>query len=187
MALFGKQKNLFNKYQLPLMIFVMIITFMWHGLGTTAEQNPIAQVGHPIPNFKLEALVGEPEIVTQEIFQGKITILEAFASYCRACSRQHALMEKVVDPNKYQLIGLDYKDNKRDGKAWLHKLGNIYRVVIFDPEGTLGKSIGIRGTPTTYIVDKKGILRFSYFGRLTDEKWNELVVPKLKELEKQAD
>lgn len=177
-----KGKSMLNRHHLPFVIFVMIITFMWHGLGNTAEQFPLELLGKPVPAFSLENLNGEPTPVTEKIFTGKTTILEVFASYCRACSKQHEMMKSMLDPEEFQLIGLDYKDRKKPAQEWLRKHDNIYKVVIFDPTGKFGKSIDVYGTPTTYIIDKHGILRFRYFGQISPDKWKELVVPVLNKL-----
>jgi cytochrome c biogenesis protein CcmG/thiol:disulfide interchange protein DsbE len=182
MVLSKVKKIMLNKFQLPLLIFVMIITFMWHGLAISADQLPCATLGTPVPKFSMENLLGEPAIVTEKIFHGKITVVEVFASYCRGCVKQNELMKTLNKSDEYQLIGLDYKDNLKSADQWLNKHGNPYKVVIFDPKGHLGMDIGVYGTPTLFIIDSKGIIRYRHFGQVTHETWHELIVPELNKL-----
>lgn len=180
---FNKVKNvMLNRYQIPLAIFVMIITFMWNGLAISADQLPFALAGKPVPNFSLENLNGEPKIVTQEIFKGKVSIIEVFSSRCKGCVKQNELMKTLNKSDEYQLIGLDYKDRKKSADQWLNKNGNPYKVVIFDPEGRFGMDIGVYGTPTLFIIDSKGIIRYRHFGQVTREMWHDLIIPELNKL-----
>jgi cytochrome c biogenesis protein CcmG/thiol:disulfide interchange protein DsbE len=80
------------------------------------------------------------------------------------------------------LIGLDYKDTRPGGMAWLRVMGNPYEASLFDPEGRLGLDFGVYGVPETFVIDKAGVVRFKHVGALTPEVVRERIEPLLRQL-----
>ncbi len=171
-----------NRPKVPLLLLVMTITILWYGLNLNAHELDPSFIGKPIPQFSLPSVERDKPVVTEQIFKGHITIIEVWSSRCRACAAQYKTLKDLIKTGDLQLVGLDYKDNKDQAKEWLHKIGDPYKVNIFDADGKLGKAIGVYGTPSTYVIDKNGVIRYGHVGTLTKEMWFELVVPVIDKL-----
>jgi cytochrome c biogenesis protein CcmG/thiol:disulfide interchange protein DsbE len=61
-------------------------------------------------------------------------------------------------------------------------LGNPYRTTLFDPAGKLGLDLGVYGVPETFVLDRRGVIRFKQVGPLTPEAWREKIQPLLTKL-----
>lgn len=171
-----------NRFQLPLVMFVIMITILWQGLSLNAQELPSSLLGKAIPKFSISSVEEPKSAVTEQIFKGHITIIQVWSSRCRACSRQHEILNELNLSGDLQLVGLNYKDSKDKANEWLHKLGNPYKVNIFDTDGRLSMDLGVYGTPSTYVIDKNGVIRYRHVGTLTKEMWFALIVPEINKL-----
>jgi len=152
---------------------VMILLMLVSGLSWGAS----------VPAFKQFTLYGNKGI-NQGVFQGKVSLLHVFARWCPTCQREHPFYVRLSQNNRSKLnfIGLSYKDNRRATQQWLRKTGNPYHRVIHDPNGNLAGRLGVRGTPTTYLVDQDGNIRFSHIGPLNNTIWQRDFAPRIKRL-----
>ena len=80
------------------------------------------------------------------------------------------------------LYGLNYKDKREDGLAWLKGMGDPYRLSIYDFDGKVGIDYGVYGVPETYVIDKLGVIRYKRIGPLTREIVREKLLPLVQEL-----
>ena len=80
------------------------------------------------------------------------------------------------------LIGLDYKDARADGRRWLAQHGDPYALSAVDLDGRVGIDYGVYGVPETYVIDRKGIIRYKHIGPLTADVVQKKVEPLVKEL-----
>jgi len=60
--------------------------------------------------------------------------------------------------------------------------GNPFLANIYDPNGQLSINFGVYGTPETFIIDAKGIIRYKYIGPITERVWQATLLPKIKKL-----
>jgi cytochrome c biogenesis protein CcmG/thiol:disulfide interchange protein DsbE len=75
------------------------------------------------------------------------------------------------------IFGLNYKDERAAAVQWLQRLGNPYRLNIFDFKGSLGLDLGVYGAPETYVIDAQGIIRYRHVGILDAKVWREKIEP----------
>jgi cytochrome c biogenesis protein CcmG/thiol:disulfide interchange protein DsbE len=118
----------------------------------------------------------------REELLGRVWLLNVWASWCSACRDEHPLLLALARRKQVALIGLDYKDTRPGGMAWLRVMGNPYEASLFDPEGRLGLDFGVYGVPETFVIDKAGVVRFKHVGALTPEVVRERIEPLLRQL-----
>ena len=82
------------------------------------------------------------------------------------------------------IFGLDYKDERADGIAWLRNEGNPYFLSIIDREGRVGIDYGVYGVPETYVIDKRGVIRYKQIGPLTIASLQDNILPLVAELQR---
>ena len=71
------------------------------------------------------------------------------------------------------MIGINYKDAKKNAKNFLNELGNPYDEIIFDDKGTNAIEWGAYGVPETFLINKNKIIK-KYIGPLTNKSMEEI-------------
>ncbi len=161
---------------IPLVVFAVLAAFFWRGLSLDPNEMPSALLDKPVPQFSLPRLENPQELRTQNLFQGKVSLLNVWATWCVTCRDEHAFLNKLKQQGVY-IIGIDYKDNRQDAQRWIAELGNPYADIISDEDGRLGLDLGVFGAPETYVVDRQGIIRYKYIGDLNQKVWDDTIKP----------
>ncbi len=172
------------KFILPLALFFALVIFLAVGLRLNPREVPSPLVGRPAPTFTLPSLLKPEQSITPDIFQGRVSLFNVWASWCVACRQEHPYLMQLAREG-VTLYGLDYKDTREAGLGWLDKLGNPYRQVLFDESGKAGIDWGVYGVPETFVIDKQGIIRYKHIGPITPKDWEEKIGPLVRYLEKQ--
>jgi len=90
-------------------------------------------------------------------------------------------MMMIIANNKdLQLIGINYKDTKTDGKRYLEMMGNPFDVIVFDPIGKIGLDLGVFATPETFLVNQRGVILYKHIGAIDSKVWEEGFIPYIK-------
>ena len=75
--------------------------------------------------------------------------------------------------NKINVIGMNYKDNKKNAKKFLDELGNPYNKILTDLDGTIAIEWGAYGVPESFLIYNNKILK-KYTGPLNSKIINEM-------------
>lgn len=92
------------------------------------------------------------------------------------------MLLELARSNAVPIYGLNYKDQRIDGISWLNRLGNPYQLSAFDANGRVGIDYGVYGVPETYVIDKRGVIRYKQIGPVTPEILTKKILPMVKEL-----
>jgi cytochrome c biogenesis protein CcmG/thiol:disulfide interchange protein DsbE len=57
---------------------------------------------------------------------------------------------------------------------------------VLDLDGRVGIDFGVYGVPETFLIDKKGVIRYKQIGPITPEAWRETLLPKIQALKAEA-
>lgn len=168
------------RYSIPVVLFTIIAIFLWKGLGQDPHKIPSALLNKPIPAFDYPTL--SEQRFTNQKFLGHISLLNVWSTWCPTCWSEHAELMHIAKHSKITLYGLDYKDDKVKAQKWLDKFGNPYQEVVFDDKGLLAVDLGVYGTPETFLIDEKGVVRYKHVGPITREIWNAKILPEIAKL-----
>jgi cytochrome c biogenesis protein CcmG/thiol:disulfide interchange protein DsbE len=170
---------------LPLLFFMGLVFFFWRGLSLDPGHLPSSQLGKDLPSFRLPVL-GDPNVeLTSATFRGQVTLLNVWASWCHACTEEQYFLLKLAREG-VTIYGMNYKDRVEDAKDWLTTWGNPYRLVGEDVTGRVGIDLGVYGTPETFLIDKRGVIRYRHAGALTEVVWQNELLPLMKQWEQSA-
>jgi cytochrome c biogenesis protein CcmG/thiol:disulfide interchange protein DsbE len=164
------------RFFIPVVIFLSVSVFLWKGLDLKPEVLPSTFIGQKAPTFKANNK-------TEAIFKGKVTLLNVWATWCASCQSEHAFWLKLAQPADLQLISLNYHDDEEEAKAWLLKHGDPYATTLFDTKGQICIDYGISGVPTTFVIDKKGIVRYRHMGIVDKNVWDNTLLPLIEKLQ----
>ncbi len=173
------------KFILPLALFFGLVILLAAGLRLNPREVPSPLVGKPAPVFTLPSLLEPTRQITPDIFRGRVSLFNVWASWCVACRQEHPFLLELARQG-VTIYGLDYKDSRDAGLRWLNRLGNPYQIVLFDESGKAGIDWGVYGVPETFVIDKQGVIRYKHIGPITPKDWEEKIGPLIRYLEKQA-
>ncbi len=168
---------------IPLIIAIGLALVLYTAIGKDPTKLETARLNDPIPVFELSALQDESRLITQNDLKGKVFLLNVWATWCPACRSEHGYLVNLSNKG-IPIVGLNYKDERPAAKAWLDRLGDPYTFNIFDPQGKLGFDLGVYGAPETYLIDKKGFVRFRHVGVVDDRVWSQTLEPLFTKLSK---
>jgi cytochrome c biogenesis protein CcmG/thiol:disulfide interchange protein DsbE len=169
-----------KKIWLPL-AFIALIVLLGVGLRLNPREVPSPLIGKSAPPFELPRLDAPERSFSQKEMLGRVWVLNVWASWCPPCLVEHPVVTELS--RSVPVVGLNYKDTREDALPWLARNGNPYQLVVYDAAGRIGIDYGVYGVPETYIIDRKGVIRYKHIGPLTREAAKEKLQPLLKELE----
>ena len=166
----------------PLGIFIVLVGFLAVGLNLNPREVPSPLVGKVAPDFSAPALMEPDRVIKKQDMLGKVWMLNVFASWCAACRDEHPVLVEYVRKGGVPVYGLNYKDKREDGMAWLARFGDPYTDIVFDLNGRIGINYGVYGVPETFVIDKAGVIRYKHIGPITPETLREKIEPLLRQL-----
>ncbi len=170
------------RFIIPLAVFVVLVGFLAAGLKLDPREVPSPLIGKPAPAFALTRLDDAGKTIRREDMLGQVWLLNVWASWCAACRDEHPHLVAFARTKRLPMIGLNYKDTRKDGLGWLARLGDPYNASLFDEDGRVGIDFGVYGVPETFIIDKQGVIRFKHIGAVTPEVIEKRILPLLKDL-----
>jgi len=171
-----------NRFLLPLGIFAALVVLLAAGLKLNPREVPSPLIGKPAPPFELPLLQQPGKSFSPREMQGKVWVLNVWASWCAACREEHPVLTDFARSGVAPLYGLNYKDKRDEAIAWLGRYGDPYAASIVDVDGRVGIDYGVYGVPETYVIDKAGVIRYKRIGPVTPAILKEKIAPLITEL-----
>ena len=171
-----------GRFLAPLVIFIVLVGFLWVGLGRDPREVPSPLVGKPAPAFVLPQLHEPTKALSVADMRGQVWLLNVWASWCVSCREEHPVLVELSKSKVVPIIGLNYKDQNPDALRWLAQFGDPYTLSITDADGRVGIDYGVYGVPETYVIDKAGIIRMKHIGPVTPLVLQQKILPLVKEL-----
>jgi cytochrome c biogenesis protein CcmG/thiol:disulfide interchange protein DsbE len=170
------------RFLIPLAVFAAVIGILGVGLTLDPREVPSPLINKPAPSFNLPQLAQSDKTISQKDMLGKVWLLNVWASWCVSCREEHSTILELARSGVVPVLGLNYKDERADGLAWLARLGNPYQISAYDHDGRIGIDYGVYGVPETYVIDKAGVIRYKRIGAVTPEVVRDKILPLVKEL-----
>ena len=159
----NETQSMINKtFYLKSLFLILILLFLHssaEGINTLllkAEIQPV-KGNQMAPNFSLEDLSGKKANLKQ--YREKVVFLNFWATWCGPCKEEMPSMEALYQKFKergfvFLAISVDYEEKKKV-KEFIDKHHYTFPVLI-DSKGFTLDFYGVKGIPTTILIDKKG-------------------------------
>lgn len=165
-----------------LLVFVFLVGFtvytnMNKTIAVVAEQKPT--VGYAAPHFSLIGLDGKTYKVEGK--RNKPIVINFWASWCGPCQEEAPDLAKVYKKYKDQIDFYAINSTSNDQLGEAKKFVETYELpfpVPLDEKGVVSKQYQIIAFPTTFFIDKNGMIVHQVMGML-DEAELEKQVKKL--------
>ena len=162
------------KNKLNLIIIFLFLSFcfviFYKGLSNSNTYTPKVNYKKNIPVFEARDFNSNTNITSEKVFEKDIYYLvNIWASWCVPCREEHSLLMELSKNQSIKLIGLNYRDNLKNAKEFINKLGNPYSQILVDDKGTLGIEFGAYGVPETFLIDKNKKIIKKFVGPINQE------------------
>ena len=99
-------------------------------------------------------------------FRGRVVYLDFWASWCAPCRQSFPWMQSLKDAYEKQgllVIAVNLDQDRADAERFLARFHPTFDVR-FDPQGESAERFKVQGMPTSVIIDRHGVVRFTHIG-----------------------
>ena len=147
-------------------VFAIIFIIFYKGLQNTNIYTPNTKSSFEIPSVSVKLFNSNELVNTLEIFSSdKFYLLNIWSSWCVPCRQEHSILMELTKNDNLRVIGINYKDTKKNANNFLKELGNPYDNIIFDNKGTNAIEWGAYGVPESFLINNNKIIK-KYIGPL---------------------
>jgi thiol-disulfide isomerase/thioredoxin len=127
-------------------------------------------INKPLPACVLNALDGGQTYDLQQ-FKGKVVYVDFWASWCGSCAKSFPYLNALHTAHKdngLQVIGINVDENVDDAKAFIVSHPAQFTVAA-DASKQCATGFAVEAMPSTFLIDKKGMIRYAHLGFRTGE------------------
>lgn len=134
--------------------------------ATTGGLVPSPREGFPAPDFTLPTLDGGE--VTLSDLRGQVVAINLWTSWCPPCREEMPAIEQVYGQYREEglvVLGLNstFQDDEEAAASFVRELGLTFPILL-DRTGAASRRYQLQALPTTYFVDRQGIIRSVVLG-----------------------
>lgn len=145
-------------------ILVMILTSGLLITGCATGSEPTAAVGKAAPDFELQNLDGQSISLSE--LKGKPVLINFWATWCRPCVFEMPYLQQIHEEwsdKGLVVLAINIGDSSTEVEGFLQN-HNFSLPVLLDTTEVVAQKYGIRPIPTTFFIDKDGIVRNKIIG-----------------------
>ncbi|EJF97094.1 periplasmic protein thiol:disulfide oxidoreductase, DsbE subfamily [Bartonella elizabethae F9251 = ATCC 49927] len=168
----------------PFVLFLLLMMFFFNFMDKKYPKDsfllPNVLAGKPAPNTHLP-LLDQAGYLHSKQFKGRVTLINFWSSWCLPCREEHPLLMKIAQDKRFDLIGINYKDNKANALHFLNHFGHPFKLIGFDVSGYTAIDWGVYGPPETFLLNKESIIIAKHVGPLTWQIYQKKILPKIEQ------
>jgi cytochrome c biogenesis protein CcmG/thiol:disulfide interchange protein DsbE len=147
-----------------LYILLLIAGAAWTVLSIdqSVNANEVAapQAGFPAPDFTLQTTTGETYTLSE--LKGKAVLVNLWATWCPPCRAEMPAIQKIYEEYKDQgLIVLAVNMTAQDNPLNIAPFVTEYKLtfpILLDETGEVSAAYQLRSLPSSYFIDREGII-----------------------------
>jgi peroxiredoxin len=158
-----------------LIVVLLIVGLAWIWVNRLpAEDAPAAgalppapAVGHPAPDFTLTTAAGET--IRLSDLRGTPVVQNFWATWCPPCRAELPELQSASKrlAGQVAVVGVNQAEARAEVQAFADKLGLTFTVPL-DENGAASRLYRVRSLPTTFFIDRSGVIRQMQIGPVTE-------------------
>ncbi len=133
-------------------------------------------VGDPIPLTVFPILNQDNVTYDPHDWAGRPYLVNFFASWCTECRDEHEELMTLAAAH-IPIVGITFKDKPAATNSYMQKSGNPFVAIATDVDGHSRDEWKIAGIPETFVIDRRGFIRWHHMGALTPKLVEEDLMP----------
>jgi len=117
------------------------------------------------PDFEARLVSGDHLSLTQ--LRGEPVILNFWASWCGPCAQELPLLNRAASQGAV-IVAVNFGETEDDVKEFLAEYP-VSLSIALDPAGKVARLYRVSALPTTFFLDKQGVIRYKRAGELTKD------------------
>ena len=122
-------------------------------------------LNNPAPDFSGESINGKGKVALAQM-QGKVTLVDFWATWCEPCKKSFPKLEELRV--KYASAGFEIvaisEDDESNGVKDFGTTHGANFPLLWDKDKSIANKWHPPNMPSSFIVDKKGVVRFVHLG-----------------------
>ena len=140
-----------------------------------------ASIGDKAIDFTLQT-VDDKKTHSLSEYKGKVILLNIWASWCKGCKKEMPSFNRLESQvgKGFKLITVSVDDSEMKAKAFLDKVKIQTKkplgfLALYDATKSVAKAYACQAMPSSYLIDKKGVIQEVIVGSLNDNEIQQLV------------
>ena len=153
-------------------LILLIISFFVFKFALQKEKiySPKMSENQIFTDFEVVGLIDEKQINFNEVLIGKnFYLINIWSSWCEPCKDEGEYLLELKKNTPVMMIGINYKDNKKNALNFLKLYGNPFDQIFIDKQGTISINFGAYGVPETFLINNDNKVLKKYIGPLNDK------------------
>ena len=127
-----------------ILISFFIISIFFLSLGKDQSYNTEKiLIGKKLDQQSLNSFDSDNSFNTNDLKKNNFTLINFWASWCAPCRIEHPILMNLQKTKKLKLVGINFKDKKKNAQNFLQDLGNPYNKIAKDENGKKSVIFGI--------------------------------------------
>jgi cytochrome c biogenesis protein CcmG/thiol:disulfide interchange protein DsbE len=153
------------------LIAVAVLLLAVSGCGQPAARSggPSSRVGRPAPDFGLPAVDGA--LIRLSDMQGEVVLVNFWGTYCPPCAEEMPDLQQLYERYRlagFTVLGVDVEESPAAVRQFGADYGLTFPLLISD-DASVNPTFGIRTLPTSWMVDRSGVVRHVWVGKVPIE------------------
>ena len=152
-----------------IILSLLVLIAILGGCGSFSTPLPALDGTTPVPDITLPTPDGETLSLSD--YRGQVIFLNFWGTYCPPCVAEMPELQAVyqeLEGQDFVLIGLNAEEKPETVQAFIEKNGITFPIIISD-DATINPQYQLKHMPTTWFIDKNGILRGKIVGQMSKE------------------
>jgi len=141
--------------------FVLLVVVIYFGVRVYQQRTLVAG---PAPLLQATQLDGTRVVIGSAA--GEPMLVYFWATWCPVCRLEEGVMQSVA--RHHRVVAIAMQSGADDVVTGYLKEHRLQLPVVNDPDGVLAATWGVRATPTHFVVDRTGQIRFREVGSTTE-------------------
>jgi len=145
--------------KMPKVILLIILTLGLLIASCSGGTEQVATAGSQAPDFQLLNLDGQP--VSLSNLRGKPVLVNFWATWCPPCRAEMPFIQEIFrewSDAGLVILAIDIGENPSTVKGFMESYGFSFPVLL-DTSRDVALKYNVRGIPTTFFIDKNGIIK----------------------------
>ena len=148
-----------------LLVLAVVLGAGWIWLTRAPEANvhggppPAPREGFAAPDFTLTSLGGQP--VALHDLRGRVVLLNFWATWCAPCKAEMPALQRVYADDKargLRVLAITVETNTTAVAAFAQRY-NLGFTILLDGGAEVSRLYRVQGTPTSFFIDRRGVIR----------------------------